>query len=111
MLPELYKKKINFLKRVSKKSLKHQKKIFSGCPERIIKDVSKLFHNICNNKKIVLNPRQIKKLLKYRKFLRGINKIKKNKRKYLVKNISGGFLSALIPLLVNVIAGIGSQFL
>ena len=105
------KKKLAFLKRVSKKNLKYQKKLFSKCPSQIIEDIGKISHSVCNNNKIKLTTRQIGKLVKYKKFLRGINKTRKNKRGYLVRNIQGGFISALIPLVLTIASAIGNNLL
>ena len=92
-----------FFVRLSKRPVRTQRKILKKCPNRIISDLHNLCKQICKSKKIILNKKHIKKLFKFRKFLRHLSSVKSNKasRDYLTHNISGGFLGTLLSVLIS----------
>ena len=89
------KEKVKIFKKSSRKRLPCQKQILSECSNPITKDLS----NIIKEKK----KRQWKKFKQFEVFMRKLISKKKvgSKRKYIVKYMKGGFLSAIVPLLIS----------
>ena len=95
--------KLTAFKRLSKRSLKCQKQKLNNCPDEVICDLVALIREICFNPDLKFNKKQLKKIKKFKKFMRNVaNKKTPSKRKYIVKHLKGGFLSALLPLLVSI---------
>ena len=96
------KKKIAVFKKLSKKKLSDQKKILNKCPDEVINDLIACIKEISNNPNLNLSRTKLKRLKKFKKFIRGINNGKKrNKRGYICRNLKGGFIGALVPLLTS----------
>ena len=95
--------KLGLFRQLSKKNLRTQKKKLKDCPDEVICDLSALINEICNNKNLELNKKQLKKIRKFKKFMRGLNRAKGNnkKRSHFVKHLKGGFLAVLAPLLAS----------
>ena len=96
-------KKIKLFKRLSKRDLKTQKKKLKECPDEVICDLAALINEVCENPNLKLNKKQLKKIRKFKSFMRGLNRSKgvKKKRSYFLKHLKGGFLAVLAPLLAS----------
>ena len=96
------KQKIAAFKKLSKKKLSDQKEILNRCPDEVINDLIACIQEISTNPNLNLSRTKLKRLKKFKKFIRGINSgKKKNRRRYICKNLKGGFIGALVPLLAS----------
>lgn len=93
--------KVNIFKKLSRKRLNYQKQKLAECPDEMICDLVAVIQEVCRNRGLKLTKKELKKIRKFRKFMRGVSLTKSNKRKYILKNIKGGFLAALAPLLAS----------
>ena len=102
------KKQKKFFLKLSKHSLGTQRKVLHRCPNKIISDLRNLCKKICKDKNIKLNKTQVKKLFKFRKFLRDISKSKSvnTTRQFIAKRMTGGFLGSLISVLISIAASL-----
>ena len=97
------KEKIKIFKNLSRKKLPSQKQIFAKCSSSMIKDLSDIIKEIRQNSNLEISKKQWKKLKQFKVFMRKLSS-KKNigsKRKYIVKYMKGGFLSAVVPFLFS----------
>ena len=96
------KQKISIFKKLSKEKLSDQKAILNRCPDEVINDLIACIKEISNNPNLKLSRTKLKRLKKFKKFIRGINSgKKKNRRKYICRNLKGGFIATLVPLIAS----------
>ena len=98
------KEKVNIFKRLARRGLPYRKRILSGCSNTMIRDIVNIVKEIRKNPYLKISNKQLKKIRKFRKFTHNLISKKKNiesKRRYMVKYMKGGFLSAIAPLLIS----------
>ena len=98
-----FKEKVEIFKKLSRKKLPCQKQILSKCSNSMIKILSNIIKKIRKNSNLKISNRQWKKLKQFKVFMLKLISKKKvgSKRKYIVKYMKGGFLSAIVPLLIS----------
>ena len=97
--------KVQLFKKLSKKNLKNQKQNLKVCPDEMINDLVEVVNAVRNNPNLKITKKQLKRISRFKKFMRGLDSNKtKNKRGYITRNMSGGFIGALIPLMATLVS-------
>ena len=97
--------KVHLFKNLSKKKLKSQKQNLKVCPNEMICDLVDAVNAVLNEPNLKITNKQLKRISRFKKFMRGIaNKKTKNKRSYITRNMQGGFIASLGPLMATLVS-------
>ena len=115
------KKKAHHLKRLSPyvqlmrnvKTDAERRRIIKSCPNYILDDMVEVLYNILHKNVTIRNKKFLMAMNKYRSPLVKLFNLysKKGKRRVLVRNQSGGFLGAIIPVIASVLAAATTRIL
>lgn len=85
---------------------KDRKRMIDSFPDFVVDDIVEILYNVLFGSVPVNNTRQVRMLSRYRKPLITLFNTYKNKRvrRSVLKEQSGGFLGAVIPILASVLA-------